>query len=1384
MAKIRKRFGSLLLALCMVLTMLPTAVFAADASGLESMIEGYMGGTGSLYVSVSGSTVTVTGTVTDASSSLNLNIDSGVTVIWKASITATSSYSGSLILLSGEGAFEVVEGGTISATTGFTIINNSSDVQLTVNGGTVSTATGYAIYAVSSNGGSYAVTVESGTVTAAGGIAINADRVTVNGGTVSASGNNSCAINGSNGSLVEVSGGTVSADHYYAIELGSYDNTTVLVSGGKVISLSTDYGAIRAQGANSEVNVNGGVVLSYANAIDVTDGFSGTTGDGVVISWNSNAYNTLYIAGTAKDLSVLPEGVVIWAMQDSKSGISYAKGSNTGFFAIDGITVVASLSEAANTLASAITNYDNNLQTSVNDAVVTVTGTVENATSTLSLNILEGISVQWKASITANTLTDNLIYLYGLGSFEVADGGTISSVHSTAIYAKCNVTINGGTVSSADSTGIFAQGEITVSGGVVSSEHNFAIAPKGNVTISGGTIRSTDKLPIATGYIDIDNLTITGGTIFFYGTEMNVYEYSLAQSGDSVIIVWDQSIGTTQYDIGSSTDLVVSPATAPVTWIKQDDVSGISYAKGSNTGFLAVDGVTVSKGSVKLSQLSYTDPSTIVFAYNGKPRGIGTVTAADGFTLGTITVYYTGINGTSYAQSTTAPTNTGTYQVTVDVAENVNYDAVSGLVLGEYIIHKVSASGVNQDYDVLANSAKEYIFDLTTLLPDGVDAAQVSGYEVNSYNDNNGIFSAIPYVSGTTLMLTVESSTSTAGQFATVVINFTSANYEISNAIVTIKTTDKTPVSITADMSGGVYNSQPYVYSNAVVTTNTDSSNVTDSVTLEASYEGVDGTVYGPSATAPEFAGSYQLTLSVLDSDATYTGSAIFTFTIAKRPVTVKADDKSVTVGSDPGFTYTVDGQLSGETALIGEPYLAFAEGNTTKAGSYTIDVFLIGVSYTENYKAADPAYVNGTLTVSAASAGGDTTYGGGSTASTPTPISIPTVSGATATTTVSAQTGSNGMATASITQSQLSSAVTAAQNAAKSTGGSPRVEIQVSGGSDASAVETTLQKSAVQALITGEMESLILSGPIVTMTFDANAISTIAGNATGDVIISAARVENSTLSDIAAQVVGDRPVYNLNVTSGSSTISQFDGTVTVLLPYTPAEGEDANAIVIYYINANGEPELMQNCRYDAKTGNLVFTTTHFSTYALGYNKVAFSDVDEDAWCYDAVTFLAAREITGGTSADTFSPDATLTRGQFITLLLRAYGVTADENPMDNFSDAGNMYYTGYLAAAKALGVSNGVGHNKFQPEQAITRQEMFTLIYNALEILEKLPEGNSDKTLSDFTDSGDISSYAKEAMNYLVKNGIVGGSNGQLSPMVTTTRAQMAQILYNLLGR
>ena len=204
--------------------------------------------------------------------------------------------------------------------------------------------------------------------------------------------------------------------------------------------------------------------------------------------------------------------------------------------------------------------------------------------------------------------------------------------------------------------------------------------------------------------------------------------------------------------------------------------------------------------------------------------------------------------------------------------------------------------------------------------------------------------------------------------------------------------------------------------------------------------------------------------------------------------------------------------------------------------------------------------------------------------------------------------------------------------------------------------------------------------------------------------------------------------------------------------------------------------------KYNAEKRKINFKTNQFSKYVLGYNEIVFKDVIQSSWYSNAVEYISARGITTGTGNGYFNPEGKLARGQFIVMMMRAYGIKPASSNENNFADAGNTYYTNYLAAAKEMGISNGVGNNKFDPEKVITRQEMFTLLYNALKALGELPENKQGNKLSNYHDSNEVAIWAKDAMKLFVEANIVKGSEGKINPQNTSTRAQMAQIIYNLL--
>ena len=308
------------------------------------------------------------------------------------------------------------------------------------------------------------------------------------------------------------------------------------------------------------------------------------------------------------------------------------------------------------------------------------------------------------------------------------------------------------------------------------------------------------------------------------------------------------------------------------------------------------------------------------------------------------------------------------------------------------------------------------------------------------------------------------------------------------------------------------------------------------------------------------------------------------------------------------------------------------------------------------------------------------------------------------------------------------------------------------------------------------------------SLTLPANMLDGITGAEGTKAEIFISEGDKSGLPDDVKASIGDRPLIQLAVTlDGKQTEwNNPNAQVTVAIPYTPTAEEFTNpeSIIIWYIDGSGRAVSVPDGHYDQVTGTVTFKTTHFSYYAIGYNKVSFKDVTANAWYNKAVGFVAARGITTGTGNGNYSPDAKLTRGEFLVMLMKAYGIAPDANPKDNFKDAGSTYYTGYLAAAKRLGISEGVGNNMFAPDNKATRQEMFTLLYNALKAIGRLPNGDSGKSLSDFSDAGQIESWAKDAMALLVQTGTIGGNAGKLFPAATVSRAEMAQVLYNLLAK
>ena len=106
-----------------------------------------------------------------------------------------------------------------------------------------------------------------------------------------------------------------------------------------------------------------------------------------------------------------------------------------------------------------------------------------------------------------------------------------------------------------------------------------------------------------------------------------------------------------------------------------------------------------------------------------------------------------------------------------------------------------------------------------------------------------------------------------------------------------------------------------------------------------------------------------------------------------------------------------------------------------------------------------------------------------------------------------------------------------------------------------------------------------------------------------------------------------------------------------------------------------------------------------------------FTDVNKGDYFYDAVLWAVEQGITSGTSATTFSPNATVTRGQTVTFLWRANGSPAVSG--SNFGDvASDVYYANAVAWAVSEDITSGTGGNNFSPAAPCTRSQIVTFMY------------------------------------------------------------------------
>lgn len=192
------------------------------------------------------------------------------------------------------------------------------------------------------------------------------------------------------------------------------------------------------------------------------------------------------------------------------------------------------------------------------------------------------------------------------------------------------------------------------------------------------------------------------------------------------------------------------------------------------------------------------------------------------------------------------------------------------------------------------------------------------------------------------------------------------------------------------------------------------------------------------------------------------------------------------------------------------------------------------------------------------------------------------------------------------------------------------------------------------------------------------------------------------------------------------------------------------------------------------------FELTGSAVVKIVDNTKSFLDVFDDTWYGDAVKWASSREVMNGVSPQMFDPQGTMNRAM-MTQMLYNYDDAANTGVVSQFSDVSSR---DWYADSVSWATKNGIARNnggRFGAEDALTREDMATMLYNYAKAKGYSTSASGSTTA--FPDNGDVSDWARIAMQWAVGAGLINGTqNGTrtvvLDPQGTVTRAQLATIM------
>ena len=283
---------------------------------------------------------------------------------------------------------------------------------------------------------------------------------------------------------------------------------------------------------------------------------------------------------------------------------------------------------------------------------------------------------------------------------------------------------------------------------------------------------------------------------------------------------------------------------------------------------------------------------------------------------------------------------------------------------------------------------------------------------------------------------------------------------------------------------------------------------------------------------------------------------------------------------------------------------------------------------------------------------------------------------------------------------------------------------------------------------ITNESEVKKLSDPSYQ-----DKLATGIANGIEEYLKSNVIIEESQITATGKVVNAD----SLNVRKGPSISFDIIGTLS---------GGDKVKIIG---ESNGWYKIEYNGTYGYVSGSYIELD---STEPDQDNKINFTDVSQDYWAYSQIQDFVKKGYIEGYGDNTFRPQGPIKRNEFVKIFNKVFGLTNKSGIV--FDDTKDNWAKDEIDIAVTNGVAQGIGANKFEPEEYITREAAVKMLANYMKIEDK----NHDK-IKRFPDYNEISDWARDAFEGNFEKGYIQGTDeGKLAPKNNITRAEVVTLL------